>query len=118
LSVILKWLEEVISGRAVIISSRSFSVASFETVSASGVAPDFQMGFWMGYGFGEKESGGELGMDQQGPKARLMTAWGNAPGTMHRWIFSANGAAYLGDERLHNGLGRAFSPWWLLRAIS
>jgi hypothetical protein len=35
--------EEIISGRAVIISSRSFSVASFETVSASGVAPDFQM---------------------------------------------------------------------------
>jgi len=47
-----------------------------------------------------------------------MKAWGNAPGTMHRWIFSANGAAYHADDRLHNGLGRAFSPWWLLRAIS
>jgi hypothetical protein len=40
--------EEIISGRAVIMSSRSFSVASFETVSASGVAPTFQMACWMG----------------------------------------------------------------------
>lgn len=27
-----------------------FSVASFETVSASGVAPTFQMACWMGMG--------------------------------------------------------------------
>jgi hypothetical protein len=40
--------EEIISGRAVILSSRSFSVASFETVSASGVAPTFQMACWIG----------------------------------------------------------------------
>ncbi len=44
--------EEIISGRAVIISSRSFSVASFETVSASGLARTFQMACWIGMGFG------------------------------------------------------------------
>jgi hypothetical protein len=46
--------EEIISGRALILSSRYFSVASFETASASGVAPTFLMARWMGRGGEEK----------------------------------------------------------------
>ena len=56
------------------------------------------MACWMGMDL-EKKPSGESGMDQQGPKARLMAALGNAPGTLHRWKFSAKGAVYHVDDR-------------------